>query len=239
MNIPQLLERANITESASRYQPVVETIGRLTNPLVLEVGPADSGVARYLGDTPAQLIYTDMLETFGGDSTAPRVRSSIDALPFRDNAFPVVACMDVMEHLPRPIRAQAINNLYRVTAPGGTLFISSPVGEAATNADQWLHDQLLSSGENPHRWVSEHMEHGVPHADDYLDWFKQAGIKPAEVSVKNDLSVTAWKHALEVVMPGKRGKPQRALSLAKFIVAKQRTSADADTYRKIYTITKA
>jgi 2-polyprenyl-3-methyl-5-hydroxy-6-metoxy-1,4-benzoquinol methylase len=51
------------------------------------------------------------------------VASAVE-LPFEDNFFSVVACLDVVEHLERP--EAALREFKRVLTPGGALVISTP-----------------------------------------------------------------------------------------------------------------
>lgn len=49
----------------------------------------------------------------------------IENIPVRDGSFEVVLCTEVLEHLPRPI--EALKELTRVLAPGGTLLLTAPL----------------------------------------------------------------------------------------------------------------
>jgi SAM-dependent methyltransferase len=55
------------------------------------------------------------------------VLSSADRLPFRDRAFELVACCDVLEHLPEPLALQAVRELMRVA--GRYVLINVPIEE--------------------------------------------------------------------------------------------------------------
>lgn len=50
-------------------------------------------------------------------------RGDAHALPFVDGAFECVLCTEVLEHLPEPQRA--IDEMYRVLAPGGRLLLTT------------------------------------------------------------------------------------------------------------------
>lgn len=49
----------------------------------------------------------------------------LTAIPVEDGRFDRIVCNQVLEHLPEPPRAMA--ELFRVTAPGGTVFLSAPL----------------------------------------------------------------------------------------------------------------
>ena len=63
----------------------------------------------------------------------PFVRGGAAALPFRDGAFDVVLLLDVLEHLPS--EAPALDETWRVLAPGGTLILSVPYRGPLAGAD--------------------------------------------------------------------------------------------------------
>jgi hypothetical protein len=52
------------------------------------------------------------------------VVAAADRLPFASETFDHVFCSQVLEHVEEP--ARAVQEMYRVTAPGGTLFLSTP-----------------------------------------------------------------------------------------------------------------
>jgi len=63
----------------------------------------------------------------------PIVRGGAAALPFRDGAFDVVLLLDVLEHLPS--EGPALEEVWRVLAPHGTLILSVPYRGPLAGAD--------------------------------------------------------------------------------------------------------
>lgn len=57
------------------------------------------------------------------------VRGSAWQLPFREGAFDVVLCSEVLEHLPDGMDLVALKELARVTRPGGRILITVPALE--------------------------------------------------------------------------------------------------------------
>jgi ubiquinone/menaquinone biosynthesis C-methylase UbiE len=52
--------------------------------------------------------------------------SDITQIPVPDASFDVILCTEVLEHVPRPI--EALQEMVRVTKPGGRLFLTAPLG---------------------------------------------------------------------------------------------------------------
>ena len=52
--------------------------------------------------------------------------SDVSSIPVPDGSFDAVLCTEVLEHVPDPVAA--LRELGRITAPGGRLFLSAPLG---------------------------------------------------------------------------------------------------------------
>jgi ubiquinone/menaquinone biosynthesis C-methylase UbiE len=52
--------------------------------------------------------------------------SDITGIPVPDASFDVILCTEVLEHVPRPV--EALQEMVRVTKPGGRLFLTAPLG---------------------------------------------------------------------------------------------------------------
>ncbi len=52
--------------------------------------------------------------------------SDITSIPVPDSSFDVILCTEVLEHVPRPI--EALQEMVRITRPGGRLFLTAPLG---------------------------------------------------------------------------------------------------------------
>lgn len=61
-----------------------------------------------------------------GDMNGPRrlVAAQLQRLPYRDNSFDLVLCIEVLTHIPPDEQHDALSELFRVLRPGGALLIS-------------------------------------------------------------------------------------------------------------------
>jgi ubiquinone/menaquinone biosynthesis C-methylase UbiE len=65
------------------------------------------------------------LQMGGWDNSKLDIVSDITAIPVKDTSFDAVMCIEVFEHLPRPI--EALREFYRILQPDGTLIITAPI----------------------------------------------------------------------------------------------------------------
>ncbi|MBC7429278.1 MAG: class I SAM-dependent methyltransferase [Bacteriovorax sp.] len=61
-------------------------------------------------------------------------------LPFEDNAFDVIVCMDVIEHLENP--QVVLKEMYRVLKPGGRFLFHVPVTDLFLSLD-WFYQKIM------------------------------------------------------------------------------------------------
>ena len=128
---------------------------------LLEVG---SGMGHLVGQ------LSDTFDTFGIDvnqwavgkskEVAPKSHlqtASAQELPFRDNSFSVVIIKHIVEHLPEP--QKAIQEIGRVTEPGGTLILATPNLDSLLKpwkGERWIgyQDPTHISLKRPAEWLS-------------------------------------------------------------------------------------
>ena len=86
------------------------------------------------------------------------IKEDVQQLRFEDNAFDIVLCQQVLEHVPDPVKA--IKEIYRILKPGGKLII--------TDLDEHNFDFLRK----------EHNDHWMGFKrDDIKKWFVESGFK--------------------------------------------------------------
>jgi len=92
------------------YWYQINAIRRLNPSSVLEIGIGNNFVSSYLRQRQFKLTTLDI--DMGLD---PDVTASITALPFTPNSFHVVACYEVLEHLPYPLFLKSLSEIYRIS----------------------------------------------------------------------------------------------------------------------------
>lgn len=150
-----------------RISKVAERVKALELPdktVILDVGGFDGTFALFV---PKLRVYVIDPETTGGSGMA---------LPFPDNAFEVVTCIDALEHLPQQDRPKLLKELLRVTK--SRLFINFPEAKSTKAQEQVL--ALI-----PNRFIKEHVNYQLPIHDEVV-----ALIKKINPSVK----IEAYPH---------------------------------------------
>lgn len=114
---------------------VREHLGAVEGRRILEVACGQGGFARELQHLGAQVTGCDfsavalrlarrVLETSSTRAASWLIQGDIQQLPFADGAFDAVVDCETIEHVPND--QQALREMYRVTRPGGTLFLTTP-----------------------------------------------------------------------------------------------------------------
>ncbi len=97
-----------------RHKTVAKLIGNQKGE-ILDVGGGVKGLNRFVKN---KVVVTNLAEG--------EVLADGRALPFADNSFAVVTCMDVLEHIPPQDRGKFINQLKRVAQK--MVVLSFPIG---------------------------------------------------------------------------------------------------------------
>jgi len=148
-----------------RYQRVLSYYPELLDPQfsVLEIGSHPHGIAALLGrsvtginthwqNTPSQWVVP--------------VAASPLSLPFADNAFDHVVCVDTLNHIAPPDRDRAISEMARVARR--KVILSVPCGALAMESDRQLAATLRRMGMNLPAWLQEHVIRALPSVADML-----------------------------------------------------------------------
>jgi dolichol-phosphate mannosyltransferase len=136
-----------------RYSIVLGMLER--NERVLDVGCGSSKILESLPHAVGLDMHFKVLR-FRGKTNRLLVNGDIHALPFRDQAFRVVICSEVIEHI--PYHPQIFTELNRVLTAGGTLIIGTPdYGRWQWRWIEWWYNRLLPGA------------HGQSHVQPYTE----------------------------------------------------------------------
>ncbi len=155
---------------AMRYLPVIEVIeAHGLADEVTEVGSGSVGMAPYLR-RPFTGLDTDL-----GRSTHPLmtpISASVLDTGFASALRPCVVSTDMLEHVPVALRQDAVDELVRIT--GRLLVLAVPSGKAAEAHDQEMAVRFREHRGADHRFLLEHVEHGLPSSAELQAYLEQA-----------------------------------------------------------------
>jgi SAM-dependent methyltransferase len=121
--------------SSPWYRLVRERIEPVGGLQVLEVACGRCGFVRELSAAGVRVTGCDFsfaalslgaakLRTARANGNAGLVQGDAQMLPFADDSFDLVVCCETIEHVPDA--RKALREMYRVTRPGGRLFLTTP-----------------------------------------------------------------------------------------------------------------
>lgn len=126
----------------TRHKIIMRMSGR--GDRILDVGCGSSRIARSLPQAVATDVAVQKLRWVRRWGCRA-VRCSVMALPFRDGAFEETIFSQVIEHLPP--KRQIMDEIRRVTAPGGTLIFGTPdYATIAWPILEWAYDRVVPQG---------------------------------------------------------------------------------------------
>ena len=137
---------------------IVRNLPEQDGPMVLDAGCGAGGVAGFLDDL--EVAGVDLVEPDACPSNLTFRQASVMELPFSDRAFPVVVCVDVLEHLPLDARQRAVQEIVRVARRA--VLITCPNGQVAERADAGLRRSLDIRGHVVPEWLLEHQAQPYP-----------------------------------------------------------------------------
>ena len=177
--------RARSVPPARLIRPLARRMGTGRGS-VLDVGCGQYGLAAFLD--PGMVVGTDV--DGPGDERREFVRSSILALPFRARAYPLVTCVDVLEHLSPADRAAAVGELVRVA--DRAVVIACPHGPTAQACDEEFRQACAARDRPLPQWLIEHQRHRYPDRAEIEGYLLQAAAAAGRVV---SVSVSYAEHA--------------------------------------------
>lgn len=152
--------------TACRNRAAARAVGSLARdsvliagaPAVLDVGCGDRGLSAFLSGV--SILGVDIVAPGTGSLGFPFQQADVTSLPFPDRSFPIVSCVDVLEHLSPAAREAAIGEMVRVAR--SALVVACPHGAVARLSDDWLARQYHDRGKPLPSWLEEHRKQPYP-----------------------------------------------------------------------------
>jgi SAM-dependent methyltransferase len=121
--------------SSPWYELVRESLGSVSGLHVLEIACGRGGFVRELACSGAAVTGSDFslaavrvgrgkMLALNPPRSASFVQADAQVLPFADNSFDLVISCETIEHVPDV--QKALQEMHRVTRPGGRLFLTTP-----------------------------------------------------------------------------------------------------------------
>lgn len=135
---------------------------------VLHFAPEQAFYKRFRNQKNIDYTTTDLL------SPLADVKADICNLPFQDNAFDIILCNHVLEHIPDDTKA--MQELYRVLRPGGMAILQIPqdLSRATTFSDDTIVDQKERSR------IFGQYDHVRIYGRDYFNKLRSVGFQVVE-----------------------------------------------------------
>jgi len=92
-------------------------------------------------------------------------------LPFKDDSWDIVICVDTLEHIPSSKRQLVLNEILRVSK--NFLIIAFPSGFKAIMADREMYNFFISRSLRPPAWLKEHQKYGLPYLKEVIERLKK------------------------------------------------------------------
>lgn len=126
---------------------------------ILEVGPNGPGLFRCFQNSDISLTTLDITDAHAGEKKEyPEINFITydgEKMPFPSDAFEIVLCIDVLEHIPPEKRNHFLGELFRVSRK--TIFLSFPV--STSRAPEKVLQKIFF---NRFSFLREHENFGLP-----------------------------------------------------------------------------
>ena len=155
-----------------RYKIIQEIVDELRDGEGMKVLDVGGHPGLLLGFLPGDEVYvTDVMPC----DIPTFVPTGGKILPFEDESFDVVVSSDTLEHVPPEEREGFISELVRVSRD--CVVLAAPFADAHVSAaERILYDFIESELGYSHKFLKEHLEHGLPRWEDIERFLKANGL---------------------------------------------------------------
>lgn len=181
-------------DTAIRYSPIVDKIekSRWKKFPVLEIGSGGSGISDYFG---GQVVGVDTDFSRTGtkkNQNIQYVKASALKLPFKNDSFYQVVCLDTLEHIKEDKRSEMIWEMLRITKKGGQIFLGFPYGEKSMKAERWINYFFKNVHNKDHQWLLEHKKNGLPKLEDIKQILLDYGVRENKYDILYNANLLCW-----------------------------------------------
>ena len=152
-------------DAALRYTPIVSELkkARLDKAKILEIGPGSLGIIPYL---KREIDGIDV--DFSGPQTKllHKIKGTATNLPFKKNSYDATISVDILEHLAKEQRVEAISQQIKVTKKLALIIV--PIGAMSQNQDKELNERFQKVFHTKNQFLTEHVTNGLPTTDEIL-----------------------------------------------------------------------
>lgn len=213
LNGPSLKLPSSITKTSfdyvARYQLIAEIITQYFKGKkpknILDVGGLGTFLDKVI-DIPLTILDEEATDHGSSEKRGDGARMNVE-----DGAYDAVVTSDTLEHIPAKDRANFISELVRVS--NDLIILCAPFADNGAAAEEAKLQKFYTglTGQ-PHRWLKEHAEYGIPKIKDIEGYFKKAGVKPV---VFGHSSIKLWRELMGInLLSNDMGHPDIAKKTA-------------------------
>lgn len=222
-------------DAALRYLPVAEHLTRSGAQQVLDVGSGGAGLSLYWGRRTIALDVS-LPHALQGSLIRP-VLGTATTLPFRDRSIEVIVSCDVLEHIPRADRLEALSEMLRVARR--QVILAAPCGRLAQQAEEEVAQVYREKTHEDHPWLREHLDHGLPDATELETTIRslaEAQGRPASIQIQKNTNLRFWKWVFRHYFGGGPRKARLIRHYMLALIPLLRHMHWGETYRKIFFV---